>query len=127
VSVAAPAPRPADAPPRPRPRALPRRAAHPRRLTFGGAAWVVLLAALLAGIVALNVGALRASIDLNRLEAREQALRAQNGELSAVVGKLSAPGRIAARARRLHMVLADPEATRYLQLRPARGRRAPAR
>jgi cell division protein FtsL len=87
-----------------------------RRITAGGVAWVVVLAALFGGIVALNVAALRDSIDLNRMQAREQMLNDQNRLLQNRVTSLSSPVAIGKQAQKLGMRLADPNTTRYLGL-----------
>jgi cell division protein FtsL len=121
VSVALPA----RAPARPRrtqeppaPRAVPRRGrrVRARRLTAGGAAWVVVLAALLGGIVALNVAALRDSIDVNRLQAHARQLSDQNRLLRNRVTSLSSPVAIGAAAAKLGMQPADPNTTHYVGL-----------
>lgn len=116
---------PARAPARPRrtqeppaPKAVPRRArrVQPRRLTAGGAAWVVVLAALLGGIVALNVAALRDSIEVNRLQAHARVLSDQNRLTENRVTSLSSPVAIGAAAAKLGMHQADPNTTRYVGL-----------
>jgi hypothetical protein len=121
VSVALPARAPArrrrtEEPPAPK--VVPRRArrVRPRRLSAGGAVWVVVLAALLGGIVALNVAALRDSIDVNRVQAHARALSDQNRLLENRVTSLSSPVAIGAAAARLGMHQADPNATRYVGL-----------
>jgi cell division protein FtsL len=102
------------------PRAVPRRRVRPRRMTAGGAVWVVVLAALLGGIVALNVAALRASIDVNRLQAHAEQLQNDNRLLRNQVTSLSSPASIGAAAQKLGMVPADPNTTRYVQLHRSR-------
>jgi cell division protein FtsL len=121
VSVAFPARAPARtrrAPDREAPQAVPRtrRRARPRRITLGGAAWVVLLAMLLGGIVALNVAALRDSIQVNKLQARAQQLANENRLTQNRVTSLSSPVAIGIAARKLGMRQADPNTTRYLTL-----------
>lgn len=98
------------------PRAVPRRRVRPRRMTAGGAVWVVVLAALLGGIVALNVAALRDSIDVNRLQAHAQQLQNDNRLLRNQVTSLSSPASIGAAAQKLGMIPADPNTTRYVRL-----------
>ncbi len=119
---------PARAPARPRraqeppaPQAVPRRArrVRPRRLSAGGAVWVVVLAMLFGGIVALNVAALRDSIDVNRLQAHARQLSDQNQLLRNRVTSLSSPVAIGAAAAKLGMHPADPNTTKYVGLRPA--------
>lgn len=98
------------------PRAVPRRRVRPRRMTAGGAVWVVVLAALLGGIVALNVAALRDSIDVNRLQAHAQQLQDENRLLRNQVTNLSSPTSIGVAAQKLGMVAADPNTTKYVRL-----------
>jgi len=98
------------------PRAVPRRRVRPRRITLGGAAWVVLLATLLGGIVALNVAALRDSIQVNKLQARAQQLANENRLARNRITSLSSPVAIGIAAQKLGMHQADPNTTRYLQL-----------
>ena len=57
-----------------------------------GVLWVLLIAALLGGIVALNVGALRNSISASKIEGQEAALRSQNDALRSVVAQRSGLG-----------------------------------
>jgi hypothetical protein len=130
VSVAAPArapARPRRRPDPPAPVAVPRRAprVRPRRLTLGGAAWVIVLAALLGGIVALNVAALRDSIEVNRLQAQARQLIAQNQLQQNRVTSLSSPVAIGREASQLGMHPADPNTTRYVSM-PAPRRSASA-
>jgi hypothetical protein len=121
VSVALPAraparPRRRPDPPAPVPVLRRARRVRPRRLTIGGATWVVILAALLGGIVALNVAALRDSIEVNRLQARAQQLENQNQLVRNQVTSLSSPVAIGAEASKLGMHPADPNTTRYVTL-----------
>jgi hypothetical protein len=121
VSVALPARAPArnrrSAEPE-APRAVPRtrRRTRPRRITLGGAAWVVLLAVLLGGIVALNVEALRDSIQVNKLQARAQQLANENRLARNRVTSLASPVAIGIAAQKLGMHPADPTAADYLTL-----------
>ena len=108
------------------PRAVPRRRTRPRRITLGGAAWVVLLATLLGGIVALNVAALRDSIQVNKLQARAQQLANENRLARNRVTSLSSPVQIGIAAQKLGMHQADPNTTQYLTLPPTH-RKAVAR
>jgi len=88
---------------------------------MGGAAWVIVLAALLGGIVALNVATLRDSIEVSRLQAQAQQLASQNQLQQNRVTSLSSPVAIGRAARKLGMNLADPNTTRYVNM-PARHR-----
>lgn len=134
MSVVAPAPaaprrqRTAKPEPKPRPKQQ-NRAKQVREATVArrrrrspvapGIAWVLLLATLFGGIVALNVGALRYSIDASKLDAEGTALRTQNADLTARVAALTGYGRISKLAGDLGMVQADPSQTQYVTLQPA--------
>jgi len=115
VSARAPA-RSRTAPEQAAPRAVPRRRVRPRRMTAGGAVWVVILATLLGGIVALNVAALRDSIEVNKLQARAQQLQDENRLLRNDATNLSSPSAIGMAAAKLGMVPADPNTTHYVRL-----------
>jgi hypothetical protein len=117
VSVTAPS-RTGARPARPaaaRPRRAPARALPaPRRLTAGGLAWVLVLAALLGGIVALNVAALRASIRVSGLAAHARSMQQANRTLNAKVAWLTVPDRIDAKAKAYGMVQLSPTRHSYL-------------
>src|SRR5262245_56265819 len=87
-------PRPAHAEPRTRP--LP----QGRRVRVG-VLWIVVIGALLAGIVALNVAVLGLTMDSDRLDGRIQELQTRNAELQSDLSSASAAGRIEAAAPRL--------------------------
>jgi hypothetical protein len=104
----------------PAPRARPRpRKATARPGVVGGVVSIVVLGALLAGIVALNVLVLQLNLRLDGL-ARERAnLLAANAALSAQLSSAAAAPQVEALARkRLGLVQADPEDTVYVDLRP---------
>jgi hypothetical protein len=133
MSLAAPAP---SRPARPRrepakPAGEPRRSnaratlARPRagRSPIGaGVVWVLVIATLLGGIVAVNVAALRNSIEAGRVSGQVASLRAENQSLQSHVAELSGVGRISALAKRMNMVLAQPNKQDYLRLHPGRHR-----
>jgi hypothetical protein len=73
---------------------------------------------LFGGIVALNVGALRSSVDASRLEGQAAQLRSQNAELEALVSQRSDYRRISMIAANLGMVHTQPPASAFLNLRP---------
>ena len=80
-----------------------------------GVLWVLLIATLLGGIVALNVGALRNSISASKIEGQEAALRSQNDALRSIVGPAIGLGSHQ-RLRGLHVdvaALVDLEALAY--------------
>jgi hypothetical protein len=113
TAVAAPAP----ASTRPRPKARPRRRAAQRPRVLGGVVWIVVLATLLAGIVALNVALLQLNMQLEQANQRKAELRAGNIGLT---GRLSSAGsapQVASTAsHRLGLVSAEPDQTTYIDL-----------
>jgi hypothetical protein len=135
VSVVAPAPaaparpRRRTAPAAPAPRRERARAARPalarpragRSPVGAGVIWVLLLATLFGGIVALNVGALRSSIAASRVDGEAAALRSQNSDLESQIASDSGYLRISQLARNLGMVQATPSRRDYMRLHPGRG------
>jgi cell division protein FtsL len=107
----APQPRRAREAPRPAPRRT--RAARPR--LAGSVVWIVLVAALLAGIVALNVGALRLNMQAEELERQRDDLSAKRDALDAELSRAAAAGRIEAIAVRRYG-LVRPEQPTYIRL-----------
>ena len=85
---------------------------------------MVVLAALLGGIVALNVATLRDSIEVNRLQAQAEQLTAQNQLQQNRVTSLSSPVAIGLAATKLGMHPADPNTTRYVSIAPRHPARA---
>lgn len=116
-SAAAAAPAPARRA-RPKPRPRPRPKAQPRkRGLLGGVVWIVGLAALLGGIVALNVAVLQLNVRLDRGADRKAELRAGNDLLSAQLSRaVSAPQVASVAHRRLGLVPAAPEEIVYVEL-----------
>ncbi|HTZ04303.1 MAG TPA: hypothetical protein VMB53_00955 [Gaiellaceae bacterium] len=111
AAESAPAPQRVAAAPRRRAKPV----AHGRRLT-GWIVWISLFAAILAGVVALNVAVLRANVAVNRLDRKEAQLQEQNAALASQVSAASASLRIEAAARRLGLVPAPAADTAYLDL-----------
>ena len=112
--VAAPAPR-VRAEPRAVPRPRPRTRARQRRLR-GGIAWIGVFAAVLAGVVALNVAVLRVNMDVSRLDRAQLELQAQNAALSSEVSSAASAQRIEQAAHRLGYVPAPASDTSYVEL-----------
>jgi cell division protein FtsL len=112
----------AHALPDPRPQrrraATPRRRPQARRGVAGGAAWIVLVAVLLAGVVALNVAVLRLNVQLDKLNVERTRLRAEKQAMAAQLSLAAASPRIQSLARREGLVSADPTQTTYVRLRP---------
>jgi cell division protein FtsL len=135
MSLAAPAPsRPArprraaaEAPAKPRRASTRATLARPRagRSPVGaGVLWVLVIAALLGGMVAVNVAALRNSIEAGRLSGQVASLRAENQSLQSHVAEMSGIGRISSLARQLGMVPTQPTEVIYLRLHPGQHRPA---
>ena len=111
---------------RPRPRRRATAAAAPRPRPFGGVVWIVVLAALLAGVVAVNVAVLQLNVQLDGLGRERVQLQAETKRLSSQLSSASANARIESQARaRLGLVQADPALTFHVELAPAS--EAPAR
>ena len=116
-SLAVPAPRPRPKPP-PRRRPAARRA-DPRPRVVGSAVWILFVAVLLAGVVALNVAVLRLNMQLDELARERDNLRAGNAALASRYSSVHATARIQSLARtQLGLVPAAPEDTEYVELSP---------
>jgi cell division protein FtsL len=100
-----------------------RRAAQPRggALVTSGVAWIVLVAILLAGVVAVNVSVLRLNVRLSDADRERARLQAQIGQLELESSSAASTPRIERAARRSGLVPADAAHTTYVFL----GRRRP--
>ena len=118
TAVAAPAParRPRPRPaPRPKTRTKPRAARRPALL--GGIVWIVVVAALLGGIVALNVAVLQLNQRLERANDQAVELRAANLALNGQLSSAgSAPQVVSVAQGQLGLVPASPDETAYVDL-----------
>ena len=106
---------------RPRPRSTPRRAPKKgtRTRPFGGVVWIVVLAVLLAGVVAVNVAVLQLNVRLDELGRERIELQGETRRLSSQLSSASANARIESQAQtRLGLVRADPALTFHVQLAP---------
>ena len=102
---------------RSRPRSAPSRRARTR--PFGGVVWIVVLAVLLAGVVAVNVAVLQLNVRLDELGRERIQLQGETKRLSSQLSSASANARIESQARtKLGLVQADPELTFHVQLAP---------
>ena len=102
--------------PQPKRRPAPRVVKRQRRVT-GGVVWIGVVAALLAGVVAMNVAVLRLNMQLDKLGRERADLRAQNAELSSQLSsQASAPRIQGLAAKRLGRVQATPDQTSYVTL-----------
>jgi cell division protein FtsL len=82
-----------------------------------GVVWIVLVAVLLAGVVALNVAVLRLNLRLDGLSRERAKLRADNAQLSSQVSSAAASNRIQDMAHRtLGLVPAQPDQTTYINI-----------
>lgn len=80
--------------------------------------WIVVIGALLAGVVFMNVAVLRLNIRLDQLGRDRTRLRADNAALASELSSAQAAARIRAQARRIHLVPALANETNYLVLPP---------
>ncbi len=94
------------------------RAASRRRLG-GGVAWIVVLGALLAGVVAVNVLVLQLNVRLDRLGSERAQLKADTAGLRVRLSSASSSLRVGTQARaRLGLRQADPLLTEYIRIQP---------
>jgi cell division protein FtsL len=95
-----------------------RRAAQPRggALVTGGVAWIVAIAVLLAGIVAVNVSVLRLNVRLSGAERERARLQAEIAQLELQSSSAASPSRIQRFARQNGLVPADAARTTYVFL-----------
>jgi hypothetical protein len=116
VATAAARAEPRRAPrPRDEPRRAPRRRAQPRPRVAGNVIWIVVVATLLAGIVALNVAVLRLNVQAEELETQRSELMARRDTLEADLSRAAAAGRIEGIAEHT-FGLAEPAETTYVRL-----------
>jgi hypothetical protein len=80
-------------------------------------AWILLVGALLAGIVALNVAVLGLNMEVERLDGQRDNLRAENAVVVSELSSAAAAGRIEALATR-RLGLVPPVETTYVRLEP---------
>jgi cell division protein FtsL len=98
-----------------RPRA---RAVSRRRLLGGDVVWIVLFAALLGGVVAVNVAVLRLNLELDQVGRERSQLRADIAGLRSELSSSAATDRIERLATtELGLVQADPDTTVFVRLR----------
>jgi cell division protein FtsL len=95
-------------------------AARPRtaqRKLAGGIVWIVVIAVLLAGVVALNVAVLRVNLQYDELNQKRAKLRAENAALSSQLASSGTTARIQKLAsEQLGAVPALPEQTTFVEL-----------
>jgi cell division protein FtsL len=107
------------------PRLRPRSRPHPRTVAArrplnplrSGVTWIIVLATLLAGIVALNVAVLQLNVRLSSLSRERASLRSDNASLQSQLSSEAATPRIQSLAlRRLGLVPAPANATMFVEL-----------
>ncbi len=97
-------------------KAKPHQRTAQRRLA-GGVVWIVVVAVLLTGVVALNVAVLRLNLRFDELGQQRGKLRAENAALASKLASAAATARIEQlAAQRLGVAPADPARTLYLDL-----------
>jgi len=102
----------------PRPRPRPRRQAERRPRVANGVVWIVVIAALLVGVVFMNVAVLRLNIKLDQLGRDRTQLQADNAALASELSSAQAAARVQAQARVAGLGQALASQTTYLNLRP---------
>jgi len=113
VAAVAPQSQAVEAVARPRPRASAER--HPR--ITGGVIWIVVIGALLAGVVAVNVAVLQLNVRLDEYGRERVQLRDDTARLRAQLSSTGASARVSTRARtELGLVEANPATTAYVRL-----------
>ena len=96
-----------------------RRARGARRALGGGVLWIVVVGALLAGVVAVNVVVLRLNVQLDDLRRDRAELKAEIATARAQLSSASANARIETEAAtKLGLVKHDPNQTTFLRLDP---------
>jgi cell division protein FtsL len=112
---ALPSPRPRQRPKSPARRRTP--AVARRHGVAGGVVWILAVAVLLAGVVAVNVAVLRLNVQLGKVNAERTRLRADKQALASQLSLAAATTRIQTLAHRDGLVPADPTQTTYVRLR----------
>ena len=99
-------------------RRQPRRTARRGRVAFaGGVAWIVVVAVLLAGVVAINVAVLRLNLELDGTNRERTELQGDVSLLRSELSSAAATSRIERLAQgELGMVRANPDKTIYVRL-----------
>jgi cell division protein FtsL len=102
------------------PRTRARAAASSRRRSRalgGGVVWIIVLAVLLAGVVAINVAVLRLNLQLDASGRERTELRSDIAQLRSEISSAAATTRIERLAEgELGLVEVEPEDTTYIQL-----------
>jgi cell division protein FtsL len=87
------------------------------RATAGGIVWIGIVAALLAGVVVMNVALLRVNMRLGKVSHQRADLQSDVARLQSALSSAAASPRIMGDAqRKLGLVEADANTTAYVQL-----------
>ena len=115
-AVAAPAPKRRTRPTVRRPAAVKKKAG-----ILGGIVWIVLLAVLLGGIVALNVAVLQLNVRLQESNSAKADVRARTVALAGQLSSAGSAPQVASSAeKKLGLVPAPPDQVTYVDLAPRR-------
>jgi hypothetical protein len=88
---------------------------------LGGIVWIVLLAGLLGGIVALNVAVLQLNVRLQQANDAKADVRARSVALAGQLSSAGSSPQVAAAAEgKLGLVPAAPDQTTYVDVAPRR-------
>jgi len=116
MAAAAPAAR-TRRPPRQRPAKAKAQHRTAQRRLAGGIVWIVVVAALLTGVVALNVAVLRVNLRFDELSQKRAKLRAENAALASQLASAASTGRTQKlAAERLGALPASPDQTTFIPL-----------
>jgi hypothetical protein len=80
--------------------------------------WIVLFAALLGGVVAVNVAVLRLNLELDRVGRERSQLEADAARIRSQLSSVAATAQVVRAAEADGLVLADPETTVTVILGP---------
>jgi cell division protein FtsB len=99
------------------PRTVPeRRKRKAQRSVRGGVVWIVFLAVLMTGVVAVNVAVLRQNMQLENLANQRIQLIDRNQELRSQLSQATSTVNIEGRAKAQGLVLMAPGQTTYVRL-----------
>ena len=102
------------------PRTRARAGTNSRRRSWalgGGVVWIVVLAVLLAGVVAINVAVLRLNLQLDEAGRERTELKTDIAQLRSEISSAAATTRIERLAEgELGLIEVEPEDTTYIQL-----------
>jgi hypothetical protein len=99
------------------PRQVPeRRKRKAQRSVRGGVVWIVVLAVVMTGVVAVNVAALRQNMQLENLAKQRVQLIDRNQELRSKLSQATSPVTVERRAKAQGLVQVAPGQTTYKSL-----------